>query len=268
MTPFVRIATYDNVLELTLDRNEKRNAIDRTMLDALSDAIARFADDVDLRVMLIRAEGAYFSAGADVTSLQLPDLNGSSSRFRHAYRNGSFPIQLLLDEMEAIEKPIVVAHQGPCLGGALELSLSCDFRLAGRSATYGLPEAAMGLLPGSGGTSRLTRLVGPHWARWLIIAGRQFDATQALAVGLVHELFEDDALDAGARAFCVALARQPSEMIAAAKLAIELCADLDRNQSRNVERLANSSLIFGDEHRTRMAQLHDRMFARRRDDEN
>ena len=67
-----------------------------------------------------------------------------------------------IDELESIEKPTVVAHQGPCLGSGLELSLSCDFRLAAASAAYGLPELEFGALPGSGDISRLTRITGPH----------------------------------------------------------------------------------------------------------
>jgi enoyl-CoA hydratase/carnithine racemase len=125
----------------------------------------------------------------------------------------------------------------------------------------------MGLLPGSGGISRLTRLIGPHWARWLVIAGRQFDAEQALAVGLVHEVLDDEGFADAAIAFCRTLARQPQEMIAAAKLAIELAVDLERAQGRNVERLCNSALIFGAEHRERIAALRSRLSPKKDDSE-
>jgi enoyl-CoA hydratase len=265
MSPHLKVSESGGVLELVLDRPDKRNAIDRSMLESIGDALVRLAATPELRVMLIRANGSYFSSGADLAALAMPDLGRSPSRFRHEYRRGGFPLHGIFDEMEVIEKPIVVAHQGPCLGGALEMSLSCDFRLAAHSASYGLPEAAMGLLPGSGGTSRLTRLIGPHWARWMIIAGRQFSADQALAVGLVHEVLDDDGFAASALGFCRSLVAQPAEMIAAAKLSIELAADLDRAQGRNIERLCNSALIFGEEHQQRIAALRSRLSAKKTD---
>ncbi len=265
MTPHFNVKESDNIIELVFDRPDKHNAIDRSMLDGLAEGIDRLATQPELRVMLIRANGKYFSSGADLAALDMPDLGGSPSRFRYEYRRGGYPVHGIFDEMEMIEKPIVVAHQGPCLGGALEMSLSCDFRLAARSASYGLPEAAMGLLPGSGGTSRLTRLIGPHWARWMIMAGRQFTAEQALAVGLVHEVLDDEGFSDAAIGFCRSLTRQPREMIAAAKLSIELAADLERAQGRNVERLCNSALIFGSEHRERINALRSRLSTKKDD---
>lgn len=127
----------------------------------------------------------------------------------------------MFDEFESIEKPIVVAHQGPCLGAALEMSLSCDFRLAARGARYALPEIEFGALPGCGGISRLTRVAGPHWARWLVMAGEQVTADQALAMGIVHAVYPDDTFDSRARAFCARLAGLPYEALGLAKLSIE-----------------------------------------------
>jgi enoyl-CoA hydratase/carnithine racemase len=169
--------------------------------------------------------------------------------------------QRLGDELESVEKPVVIAHQGTCLGGALELSLSCDFRLAAHRARYGLPEIDMGMIPGSGGTSRLTRLIGPHWARWLIMLNRQVDAERALLMGLVHEVYPDEDFESSVQAFCRHLASQPPEALAAGKLAIELSVDLGRAQGRNIERLAASTLYFGAEHRALMASLLEQLSA-------
>ena len=165
----------------------------------------------------------------------------------------------LFDELEAAEKPIVVAHHGPCLGGALEMSLSCDFRLAAASASYALPETALGSLPGSGGTSRLTRLVGPHWARWFIMANLPMSAERALAAGLIHDIYPDEEFEQRVRAFCLHLARQTPEAVAAAKIAIEMVADLGRSEARNAERLAVSALAVGEESRSLTAKLRNRL---------
>src|SRR5262249_42963148 len=157
------------------------------------------ATRADLRVLLIRAKGTYFSAGADMSGGMAPEFDGSSMAFRQWYRGTFHPI---FDAFEAVEKPVVVAHHGPCLGGALEMSVSCDFRLAAESARYALPEINLGVIPGSGGTSRLTRLVGPHWTRWLAMAGESVNAEEALRMGLVHKVYPDARFEAEVWAFC------------------------------------------------------------------
>lgn len=259
-TPHLLVETLGPVLQLTLNRPEKYNAITLAMGDAMFDAIRTFAADPALRVLLIRATGKYFSAGADFTDITMPDPQGSSSAARTWYRNGRGSFHPMFDEIEALEKPVVIAHHAACLGGALEMSLSCDFRLAARSARYSLPEIeTIAALPGSGGISRLTRIVGPHWARWLAMAAKSIDAERALAIGLVHEVFEDDTFDAGVMDFCNKLASLPPEALALTKLAIELASDLDRQQARNVERIANSMLFVGDEHRDQIASMRAKL---------
>jgi enoyl-CoA hydratase/carnithine racemase len=146
--------------------------------------------------------------------------------------------------MEHVEKPFVVAHQGMCIGGGLELSLSCDFRLASKSAGYAFPEGKMGLLPASNGISRLTRVLGTHWARYLIMGNFAIDADRALMIGLVHEVWPDDDFDARVMAFCRHLAGNNAEQMGTAKLAIELARDVGLDQARQVERMANSALML------------------------
>jgi len=258
------VSARESILELVLNRPEKLNALTGDMLDIMVAETARFVMDPALRVMLIRAKGRYFSAGVDLNGIMAPPADlASPAAFRQWYREGSGSLHPLLDRFEVIEKPIVVAHHGPCLGGALELSLSCDFRLASAGARYGLPETALGNIPGSGGVSRLTRLVGPHWARWFIMANLQMDAAKAANIGLVHEVYPEASFESDVWAFCLNLARQPPETIGAAKLAIELAADLDRAQARNVERLTASGLYFGQEFQTLMAEMKARLATRK-----
>lgn len=245
----MEIEQRGRVIEVAFDRAEKRNALTLAMIDGLRAATEQLAQSDDLQVMLVRARGDTFSAGVDLNSELLPDpAMRSPSDFRRWYRAGKGCLHPLGDLWEAVEKPIVVAHQGPCIGGALELSLCADFRLASERATYALPEIAMGALPGSGGISRLARLVGPHWTRWLALAGQTVDAQRALSIGLVHEVYRAAEFDARVRAFCDSLAELPREAFAAGKVAVELCTDLGRAEARNVERLAVSGLVMGDEY--------------------
>nr|WP_295469322.1 enoyl-CoA hydratase/isomerase family protein [Mesorhizobium sp.] len=260
MTDLVKLSAHDGILEAVIDRPGKYNALNWEIVCALSQAVERLNADDDLRVLLIRSTGKYFSAGADVNSELFPDPSIlSMAKFRRWYRRGKGSMHPLFDEFEASEKPIVVAHHGPCLGGALEMSLSCDFRLAAASATYALPETALGSLPGSGGTSRLTRIIGPHWARWFIMANLPMSADRALTAGLVHDVYPDAEFEAQVRAFCLHLAKQPPETVAAAKLTIEMVADLGRSEARNAERFAVSALVMGEESRALIAEVKERM---------
>jgi enoyl-CoA hydratase len=240
------------ILRVTLNRPEKLNALNRGIMEGLQEAVRLYASRDDLRVFLITARGRYFCAGAELGGGGMPGpLNDGSSAMRQWYRSGvmGYGMHPLYDEMEALEKPFVVAHHAPCVGGGLELSLSCDFRLAARSAHYSLPEAKLGSIPASGGVSRLTRLVGPQWSKWMIMGEQKIDAERALTIGLVQNVYADESFEEEVMAFCNTLAAQPPEMMAMAKLTIDLCTDLTPGRARTVERLGQSMLGTGAEAR-------------------
>jgi enoyl-CoA hydratase/carnithine racemase len=248
--PHLLTEEADGVLIATLNRPDKLNAISREMMDGLTEAVLRLRETPELKVMLIRATGRYFSSGADLRggnrniASQANVAANSAGKIRENHRLNLNYMQQLWDEMEHVEKPIVVAHHAKCVGGGLEMSLSCDFRLAARSASYAFPEGLFGVLPASGGVSRLTRLCGPHWARWLIMANKPADAEMALTMGLVHQVFDDATFEAEVIDFCRHLAKQNGEQMGAAKVAIDLCAELGRDSARQVERLSNSALML------------------------
>ena len=244
--PHLLVSREDAILLATLNRPEKLNAISVQMMKSLGEAIEQFRDSPELKVMLIKAKGRFFSAGADLqegTSGPRRPLT-TGSEIRKVHRRLPSDMRRIWDEMEAIEKPFVVAHQGMCLGAGLEMSLSCDFRLAAESAAYGFPEGKFGVLPATNGVSRLTRIVGPHWARYLVMANLRADAQKAFHMGLVHEIFPDSSFEEDVMKFCRHLAEQNAEQMGTAKLAIELAADLGAAQAASVERLANSSLML------------------------
>lgn len=244
------LVTEDNgIIVATFNRPDKLNAMTRELMHSLEAAVLRFRDTPNLKVMLIRSTGRYFSSGADLKEAGGdnkvgPAVATSGSSIREAHRRLPTRMRQVWDEMEAIEKPFVVAHQARCVGGSLEMSLSCDFRLAAASASYAFPEAKFGVLPATNGVSRLTRLVGPHWARLLIMANMPVDAQEARLMGLVHKVYPDETFEEDVMAFCRHLAQQNGEMVGTAKLAIELCADLPAAQAASVERMANSSLML------------------------
>ena len=245
--PHLLVTEDDGILIATLNRPDKLNALSTELMRLLEAAVEQYRDTPALRVMLIRSTGRYFSSGADLKegagTDAAPPTTGSQVREMH--RRLPTRMRQVWDEMEAIEKPFVVAHHARCVGGSLEMSLSCDFRLAAASASYAFPEAQFGVLPATNGVSRLVRIIGPHWARLLITANMPVDAEEARIMGLVHKVYPDDSFEADVMGFCRHLARQNAEMVGASKIAIELAADLPAHQAASVERLVNSSLMLG-----------------------
>ncbi|PXX01639.1 enoyl-CoA hydratase/isomerase family protein [Mycolicibacterium moriokaense] len=253
--PGASLTRGDAVLTLTLDRADKLNAINNDIEEALREAIATFGADPGLRVLLIAARGDYFSAGFDVEHRVDDDHDPSGILLRRRYRE----LHDLFDLFEQVEKPVVVAAHGPCLGGALEFALSCDFRLAATPARFGLPEIKLGVLPGSGGTSRLTRTVGPAWARWLVMAGQQVTAEEALRMGLVHAVYPAESFADDVAVFIDRMAALPGEAVGLAKIAIDLADRLDRGSGRDLERVANTVLMTSQDHRDRVNALKKRL---------
>jgi enoyl-CoA hydratase/carnithine racemase len=116
--------------------------------------------------------------------------------------------------------------------------------LAAKSASYAFPEGKFGVLPASNGVSRLARIIGTHWTRYLIMANLPVNADKAMMMGLVHDVFPDATFEAEVMRFCRHVAEQNGEQMGAAKIAIELAHDVGLAQARNVERMANSALML------------------------
>lgn len=245
-TDLAPITEADGILTVTLNRPEKLNAITPDMTEALWEAVRMLAMRDDLRCLVITGVGKYFTAGMDMTThvgsspgnpeteAQHPGWN-----FRRDYRSH----HLLYDEMEAVEKPIIIAAQGIALGAGVEMAASVDFRFCTPEAQFGVPEVKLGVMAGSGGTSRLTRIVGPSWAKWIAMAGMRVDADRALAMGLVQEIFPAETFMDEVYGFCRRLTALSPEVLGVTKLAIDMYADMDRTAQRHVDRIIVTGLI-------------------------
>lgn len=237
----------DGVAIVTLNRPEKLNAINTDMQKVLFGAVDDLRENRELRALLIKAKGKYFTAGIDISGgLSSGDATDSVEKSGSEVRRDYRKLHLNFDEMEAVEKPIVMAIHAPCLGVGVEMAGAADFRLASESAVFGLPEIDIGVLAGSGGISRFTRLCGVGWSKWLNMAGEKMDARSAQMAGFVQAVYPDEHFDDEVWAFCQRLVSRPAEVQAAAKLAVELCKDLDRSQGRNVERIVNTPFMMRD----------------------
>ena len=245
--------TYEHLLEedreggiriLTLNRPERLNAWNSLMRSEMRDAVDRAASDHDLRVLVIAGSGRAFSAGEDVA-----DMDRLASIGTRGFRAVARRIHDVFDAIESMEVPVIAAIDGVAAGGGFELALSCDFRVLGESARLVMPEGKVGLIPGSGGCSRMVRYVGIGRAKELVMLGGTLDAASAFSVGVATRVVpKGGALDA-AVALASDLARQAPLALGMAKLVLNTCSDVDSETGRRLERLGQSVLKTTNDHR-------------------
>src|SRR2546428_4332143 len=198
---FIKLERAEGIGVLTLNRPATLNSWNQKMRDELREAVRLLVSDDSLRVVVITGEGRAFSAGEDVRGMQ-----GLAEIGTKGFRRVARDIHNVFDEIEAIEVPVIAAINGVAAGGGLELALSCDFRFAAETAKLGFPENNVGLIPGSGGCSRLVKLIGLSKAKRLVMSGEMILAPRALDIGLIDEVFPADVLMEKTQEFARSLA--------------------------------------------------------------
>ncbi len=181
----VRVAIQDRVALWTINRPERMNALSRATVRELGRLARELHGDPDVRAVVLTGSGERaFCAGAD-----LKERRGMSEEdvrdFLGLYR-ASF------DAIDRLDKPVLAAINGVAFGGGLELALACDLRVMAPYAQIGLTEVSLAIIPGAGGTQRLTRIVGPAKAKELILLARRLDADEALSLGVVNAVADED----------------------------------------------------------------------------
>jgi len=177
----------NGIVTLTLNRPEVMNSFNFELLHCLRDRIGHIRSQREVRVVLITGAGEKaFCSGAD--------LKERAGLAPDQVKEFIFTIRNLFSAIEQLNKPVIAAINGVALGGGTELALACDIRIAATSATMGLTETRLAIIPGAGGTQRLPRLVGRGKAKELIFTGRRVEAAEALAIGLVNRVCPPDAL--------------------------------------------------------------------------
>ncbi|MEK6243357.1 MAG: enoyl-CoA hydratase/isomerase family protein [Pseudomonadota bacterium] len=240
---FLKIERDDAVAVLTLNRPASFNSWNAAMREELREAVRALVGDDSLRAAVITGEGRAFSAGEDVRGMQgLADIG--TRGFRRVARD----IHNVFDDLESVELPVIAAINGVAAGGGLELALSCDFRFAADTAKLGFPENKVGLIPGSGGCSRLVKLIGLAKAKQLVMSGDMIPAPRALEIGLVEEVFAPDQLMPRALEFARQLASKAPLAIGLAKLVLNACANVDPGTGRHLERIGQSVLKKTEDH--------------------
>jgi enoyl-CoA hydratase/carnithine racemase len=227
---------------VTLNREEKLNALSGELERELAAALE--GDDVRTSACIVLAgAGRAFSAGADITEFRDRTPEAVIAYYRDT--GGVY------ERVAALPQPTLSAIHGYCLGGGLELALATDFRIADETAVFGFPEVSLGILPSSGGTHRLVRLVGAGRAKELFLLGGRLDASAALAAGLVTEVV--DAGTALGRALEVArqLAELPPLAASLTKQAVDAMPEASREAGILIERLAYGVLAQSEDAKSR-----------------
>jgi enoyl-CoA hydratase/carnithine racemase len=240
MPELVELRREGAVCILTLNRPDKLNALSSALEEELVAAL-RYDQARDSRCVIFAGAGRAFSAGADVTELSREDPAGIAAYYRET---GD-----VYERIAALPQPTIAAVHGYCLGGGLELALAADFRVADETAVFGLPEVELGILPSSGGTHRLVRIVGPARAKELMLLRERFSAAEALRLGVVTEVVSGGDVVARALALAGRLAALPPLAVSTAKQAADLMAESSREAGVALERLAYGMLAQTEEAR-------------------
>ncbi len=235
---FLDIRREGPVCVLTLSRQEKLNALSGAMERELLDALG--GDDLRTsRCVVLTGAGKAFSAGADIN--EFTDADAASIAAYYADTGNVY------ERFAALSMPTIAAVHGWCLGGGLELALAADFRIADETADFGLPEVELGILPSSGGAYRLVRLVGPGRAKELMLLRRRFDASEALAFGVVSEVVPAGKAAERALELAEDLAALPPLAVETIKRAADLIPEASREAAMLIERLGYAALAQTDE---------------------
>ena len=216
------------VAHISLDRPQVVNAYNIQMRDDFSEALSAIQLDQEVRALLITGEGRGFCAGADLTEFGSAPSQVIARRVRWE--------RDVWGQLVNLDKPIVAAVHGFCIGSGLEIALLCDLRTAAAGTVFALPEVQLGMIPAAGGTQTLPRVAGGSQALDLLLTGRRIEAEEALAMGLVTRLAAPESLrDEGWR-LANELAELPAKAVAAMKRLLRHGMDLDLAQALDFER--------------------------------
>ncbi|MGE4589306.1 MAG: enoyl-CoA hydratase/isomerase family protein [Acidaminococcaceae bacterium] len=233
----VLVDIKDNIALITINRPEVRNALDYETWRILQKTFLELDADPDVYVIMVTGAGdKAFVAGADLNSLKVRSavttFNGESPR--------------IVTSIEQVSKPTIAIINGFALGGGLELAMACDIRIAGKKAKLGQTEINVGILPGAGGTQRLTRLVGTAKAKEMIFTGKIISAEEAEKIGLVNLVVEQEDLMQAAWSMAGEIAAKSQITLQVAKQVINQGAETDLSTGLMIEKLGQS-FVFGTE---------------------
>jgi len=218
----------ENEIAVITINNPPMNPLITAVRDQLGAIMTELAGKLDeVKAVVLTGAGKAFVAGADIKSFPELDQEKAKARLKTT--------RPLYQQMEDFARPVICAINGYCLGGGLELAMSCDIRVASTKAQFGQPEINLGIIPGGGGTQRLPRLVGAGIAKELIYTGKFIDAERAYAIGLVNAVVEPDKLMDEAKEMAALIASKPVLAVRAAKEVINHGLNMTLHEGLDLE---------------------------------
>ena len=239
----LRLEVAEGVGTVRLDR-PPLNALDTATQNRLRELAEEAGRRDDVRAVILYGGPKVFAAGADIKEMQAMDHAAMVVRSR--------ALQDCFTAVARIPKPVVAAVTGYALGGGCELALCADYRIAADNAKFGQPEILLGLIPGAGGTQRLSRLIGPSKTKDLIFTGRQVKADEALAIGLVDRVVPAAEVYEQAQAWAAKLAQGPALALRAAKESVDTGLETDLDTGLAIERNWFAGLFATEDRETGM----------------
>lgn len=230
---YINVLSSNSVGYITLNRPKVLNALNRTMVREIVNALEDFDQNEEIKVILISGEGRAFAAGADIDEM----VEDDPVRFELLNQFKDW------DRIALIKKPIIGAVHGFALGGGFELALCCDVLFAAENAQFGFPEIKLGVMPGAGGTQRLTKLMGKTKALEWLWLGEPMSAKEALNYGVVNRLIAPEVLQEETVRFAEKIAQQPPLSLRLIKEAVLKAVDYSLYEGMQFER-KNFYLLF------------------------
>ena len=238
------LATYQNILTaveghvgvVTLNRPKVLNALNHELMDELVTALEGFEKDDNVRAVVLTGSERAFAAGADIK--EMSEESAISIMLKNRFATW--------DKIRSMKKPIIAAVSGFALGGGCELAMNCDIIIASETAQFGQPEINLGVIPGAGGTQRLTRVVGKYKAMEMILTGRPITANEALAMGLVNKVVPVELFLEEAKAMAKEIAKKSPVAVRLAKEAVLKTFDMSITEGLEFER-KNFYMLFASE---------------------
>jgi enoyl-CoA hydratase len=221
----------DGVAIVRLNRPTKLNSIDAVMVREFGDLIAAMRADRDVRVLIFTGNGRAFCSGADISTMQNAGNAGDFIRFIET-------TQTTFNALEDLDRPTIAAINGIAYGGGCELALACDFRIMAAETTIGVPEIKIGVVPGAGGTQRLSHMLPPAIAKRMIYLGDALSSQQALQFGLVNEVVPAAKVVETAMEWAYRLMKMPPLAISSAKMLVHAGINCDVKTGIEAERHA------------------------------
>ena len=210
---------------LTFNRPKERNTMTFEFFDELTKIMEEFDEDPEVRVVVIKAEGKSFTAGLDLVAAQ-ELLGDGSARWRESLRRRVSSLQDSMSSIEKCLKPVIAAIHGHGVGGGLDLTCACDIRYAAKDALFSIRETRIGIIADIGTLQRMPHITGHGWFRELALTGRDFGAEEALKMGFITKLFDDqENLYAGVRELAEELAKLPPLTVQGVKEVINYSRD-------------------------------------------